>query len=340
MHAVPEEVAALGATSPLLIAGATPQLTSRLRDLLPGAVDTWDDVRQHVPVELADRCHQHTQARGADLLVCVGGGSATGLAKAVALRGGLPVLAVPTTYAGSEMTPIWGQSKNGVKSTGRDLRVLPATVVYDPELLLGLPPAVVGPSGMNGLAHCIEALYAPAADPLSTLLALESARLFVTQLPAAYDAPNLDARGDVLLASCLAGTVLGTVGTSLHHALCHLLGGMYDLPHAETHAIVLPHVLSMLLPAVTAQLLPLAQILGVPLELLPQAVWDVGAAVGTPNGLRAIGLTDPDADAAAHALLVKNPASPVRLQPAGAHDLLARALQGERPGPARLAAAR
>lgn len=334
MQAVPAEAEALGAARPLLIAGATPSITSRVQSLLPGAVGTWDDVRQHVPVELADRCHQHAQSRGADLLVCVGGGSATGLAKAVALRGGLPVLAVPTTYAGSEMTPIWGQSQDEVKTTGRDVRVLPATVVYDPELLLALPPALVGASGMNGLAHCVEALYAPAADPLSSVLALEGARLFLEHLPVAYRNPDLAARGQVLLACCLAGTVLGTVGTSLHHALCHLLGGMYDLPHAETHAVVLPHVLNVLLPAVQAPLRPLAQVLEVEVEQLPRAVWDVGAAVGSPRGLHALGLTDQDTAAAARALVANNPTSPIALQQAVADDLLTRALHGARPRPA------
>lgn len=328
---LPAEVERLGARRPLLIAGATPEVGAQVAGLLPTAVAVWDDVRQHVPVALADRCHAFAQEQGADLLVSVGGGSATGLAKAVALRSGLPVLAVPTTYAGSEMTPIWGASEGGVKTTGRDPRVLPRTVLYDPELLLGLPAPVVGPSGMNALAHCVEGLYAPAADPLSSLAAVEGARLLVQRLPAAYATSDVEPRGDVLWASCLAGHVLGTVGASLHHSVCHLLGGLHDLPHAETHAVVLPHVVQLLLPAVAEQLAPLARVLDVAVAALPGALWDVGAAVGTPVGLRSLGLPEDALPGVVTALLARRPASPREIDERSATELVAAVHRGDRP---------
>jgi maleylacetate reductase len=329
---LPAEVARLGASAPLLITDGPAAPSERLQRLLPEAVGSWDEIRQHVPTELADRCAEFAAARGADLLVSVGGGSSTGLAKAVALRGGPAVLAVPTTLAGSEMTPIWGQSEGGVKTTGRDPRVLPVAVIYDPELLTGLPAAVLGPSGMNALAHCVEGLYASDADPLTSLAAVEGARLLLDRLPVAYAAPDVDAHGDVQWASCLAGNVLGTVGSSLHHSLCHLLGGMHNLPHAEMHAVVLPHVVEFLLPEVKSRLEPLAAVLGVDVDDLPGALWDCGVRVGTPHGLQAIGLSIGDADAVAEALVARQPASPVALDVDNARALVEAATYGDRPG--------
>jgi maleylacetate reductase len=328
---LPEQIAELAASRPLLITDGVAAPSDRLRSLLPDAVGSWDEVRQHVPVELADRCAEFARAHRADLLVSVGGGSATGLAKAVALRGGPPVLAVPTTLAGSEMTPIWGQSETGTKTTGRDARVLPVAVIYDPELLRGLPPAVLGPSGMNALAHCVEALYAAGADPLSSLAAVEGARLLLARLPLAYATPDLDVRGDVQWASCLAGHVLGTVGSSLHHSLCHLLGGTHDLPHAETHAVVLPHVVALLLPTVRARLEPLAAAASVNVDDLPGALWDCGVAVGTPHGLQSIGLKVADVPGVAAALVARHPPSPVAVDLDAAQAVVEAAFYGDRP---------
>jgi maleylacetate reductase len=243
-------------------------------------IDTWHEVRQHVPVTLADRAIARATEPGADLVVTVRGGSAVGLGKAIALRSGLPVVAVPTTYTGSEMTQMWGMSEDGVTTTGRDPAVLPRTVVYDPKLLLGLPAKIVGPSGMKALAHCVEALYAPGADPLSSLLAIEGARLLSRWLPAGFGgqpgtgAPDPEARAELLWAACLAGHVLSTAGSSLHRALCHLLGGRHDLPHAETHAVVLPHVVAFVLPSCADALAPLAATLGVELPELADHLWE------------------------------------------------------------------
>jgi maleylacetate reductase len=231
------------------------------------------------------------------------------------------------------MTPVWGESDGGVKATGRDPRVQPVTVIYDPELLSGLPPAVLGPSGMNALAHCVEALYAVGAEPLSSLAAVEAARLLVTKLPQAYATPDIDVRGDVQWASCLAGSVFGAVGGSLHHSLCHLLGGMHNLPHAEMHAVVLPHVVEFLLPAVRLQLEPLAAVLGVDVDEVPAALWDCGASVGTPHGLQVIGLTLADCAGVAEALVAKNPPSPRALDLDNARALIEAATYGDRPAP-------
>jgi maleylacetate reductase len=328
---LPDEVSRLDAWRVLLIAGG---LGDRAAALLGGRVAArLAGLRQHVPTELADAAVAEARRAGVDAIVSVGGGSATGLAKICALETGLPVLAVPTTYAGSEMTPVWGRTDGAVKRTGRDLRVLPRTVLYDPELLAGAPPALTGLSGMNALAHCMEALYAPAADPLTSLSAAEGTRLIATWLPAAYADAEPEATRALLWAACLAGRAYGTAGGSLHHALCHLLGGFAGLPHAETHAVVLPHVVSFLGPAIEPALDRLAAALGAPPDGLAGAIWDLGASVGTPAGLRALGLGEADLPGVAAALIERGPASPRPLSSDDALALVTVAWHGDRPGP-------
>jgi len=196
----------------------------------------------HVPAAAVDKAMAVAESVGADGFVAVGGGSTTGLAKALTLRTSLPILAVPTTYAGSEMTPIWGLTEGGIKRTGRDIRVLPCIAVYDPDLTLSLPAALSGVSGLNSVAHCVEGLYAKEANPLVSIMAEEGIRAFARSLPViARDPANREARSDALYGAWLGGTVLGMVGMALHHKLCHTLGGSFDLPHAQTHAILLPH---------------------------------------------------------------------------------------------------
>jgi alcohol dehydrogenase class IV len=154
----------------------------------------------HVPIETARVARDEAKRLEADCCVALGGGSSIGLAKAIALESGLPILAVPTTYAGSEMTPIYGVTEGGIKRTGRDARVLPRTVIYDPVLTVALPPRVAGPSGMNALAHCVEALYAEDASPIVTLIAEEGIRVLSRSLPVVVNEPaNLDARADALM---------------------------------------------------------------------------------------------------------------------------------------------
>ena len=195
----------------------------------------WDEVVQHVPVELAERARAAATDAGADILVCLGGGSSTGLAKAIALTHGLPILAVPTTYAGSEQTPIFGLTGARHKQTGRDLRVVPKVVIYDPALTVGLPPQVTGPSAFNALAHCVEALYATGRNPVTSAMALEGVRAIRQSLPArdgCAGRPRRTRRRP--LRRVPGGRRLGTTSTGLHHKLCHVLGGTFNLVHADT----------------------------------------------------------------------------------------------------------
>ena len=324
-----EEVDRLGAGRVLAVAGkrAVDGLVERLGDRCAGA---FSDVQQHVPVELAARARALAGELRADCLVALGGGSATGLAKAVALDHQVPIVCVPTTYAGSEMTPIWGLTGPQGKQTGRDLRVLPRVVVYDPALTVDLPAEVTGPSGMNALAHCVEALYAPGANPITSLLAEEGMRVLASGLPLAVAAPaDLAGRSDALLGAWLAGAVLAVAGVGIHHRLCHLLGGAYGLPHAELHAVLLPHTARLMTPAVPAEMARVAAALGV--ADAAGGLWDLARRLGAPAGLAELGLSEAELDRVAELAAAKLGDGP---RPPGERELRALlddAWRGRRP---------
>jgi maleylacetate reductase len=328
-----EEVDRLGAGRVLAIAGkrAVDGLVERLGGRWAAS---FTDVQQHVPVEAAARAVAAAGEVGADCLVAMGGGSATGMAKAVALEHEAPIVAVPTTYAGSEVTPIYGLTGPDGKRTGRDARALPRTVVYDPALTTGLPARVTGPSGMNALAHCVEALYAPGANPVTSLLAEEGARVLHRGLPRAVaDPADLAARSDTLQGAWLAGTALAVAGVGIHHQLCHLLGGAYRLPHAELHAVMLPHAVHLVAPAARAQLARLAAGLGVEVAEVAGGIWDLGRRLGTPASLAELGLAQAELDRAATQAAAKVVQTPRRAGVAELRALLEEAWRGRRPPP-------
>ena len=242
------EIERLGASRALVL--STPEQVEsarRVADLLGSrAAGIYPHAVMHVPIETARHARAEALRLDADCAVAIGGGSTTGLGKAIALESGLPVIAIPTTYAGSEMTPIWGLTEDGVKKTGRDARVLPRTVLYDPELTLSLPFGTTVTSAFNAIAHAAEGLYAHDGNPIVSLMAEEGIRAAVASLPAlAADAHDLEARTDALYGAWLCGSVLGSVAMGLHHKLCHTLGGTFNLPHAEVHAVMLPHALAV-----------------------------------------------------------------------------------------------
>jgi maleylacetate reductase len=254
LHQVAREVELLGVRRVLVV---TTNSARRAADVLeaelgPRFAGRIDGVTQHVPTELAAPARAKASELGVDSVVAIGGGSAIGLAKAIARAGatsarsgadGVAIVAVPTTYAGSEMTPVWGETDGGRKATGTDLRVLPKVVVYDPELSRELPLRATAASVANAIAHCVEAIWTPKADPFSETTAVEGLRALSNGLWSVLAAPDdLEARGRLLYGACLAGSVMASAGTGLHHKLCHFLGGTYNLPHAETHAAILPQV--------------------------------------------------------------------------------------------------
>lgn len=247
---VRQAVTALGANRPMLITSAREESTARRITDGTGVAAVFTDVVMHVPKEVAERARQVALDAEVDALIAIGGGSTTGLAKAVALTSGLPIIAVSTTYAGSEATAVWGMTENRTKTTGTDITVLPRVVVYDSDLLSTLPTAMTVTSGLNAMAHCVDSLWAPKADPINRAHALEGARLLrdgLMGLSATSGAANQvgeAASRELTLAGCyLAALSFSSAGSGLHHKICHVLGGTFNLPHAETHAIVLPHVL-------------------------------------------------------------------------------------------------
>src|SRR5687767_1021815 len=208
-------------------------------------VGTFGSAAMHTPVEVSEAALAEARRLGADAVVSLGGGSTIGLGKAIALRADLPQVAVPTTYAGSEATPILGETQGGRKTTQRNPKLLPVVIVYDVELTLTLPAALSVASGLNAIAHAIEARYARERNPMTSLLALTGIRALVTALPGIVADPNdREARSDALYGAWACGTCLAHASMALHHKICHVLGGTFGLPHAETHAIVLAHAVA------------------------------------------------------------------------------------------------
>jgi maleylacetate reductase len=326
------EIEALGAKKALVL--STPEQresAERIAQLLgPRAAGVFDRAVMHVPMDTAREARELARRLGADCAVAIGGGSTTGLGKAIALDSGLPILAIPTTYAGSEVTPIYGITESGLKKTGKDARVLPRTVIYDPELTLGLPVGLSITSGINAIAHAAEGLYAADANPVMELLAQEGIAALGRALPAIRKEPkNIDARSDALYGAWLCGTVLGNVGMALHHKLCHTLGGSFNLPHAETHTIVLPHALAYNAAAAPQAMRMIAKALGG--ESAAQAVFDLAKDNGAPVALRGIGMKQADVDRACEIALQNQYPNPRPLERGAIRQLLQDAFDGTRP---------
>lgn len=259
-----------------------------LRDRL---VAVFTDVQPHVPVEIAHQARELAADRAADAVLSIGGGSVTGTAKAVALTQTLPIIAVPTTYAGSEMTPVWGLTTASRKTTGRSPAVAPAVVVYDPTLTASMPPRVAAASGMNALAHALEAAWMPGVGPVARLAADEAVRALAPELPRVARGVADDAgHARVLYGAYLAATAFAAAGSGLQHKLCHLLGGVGDLPHAETHAVVLPHVVAFNESAVPDVLREAARALEA--DTAADGVAALAADLGVSRTLQALGLSE------------------------------------------------
>ncbi|MCA1407651.1 maleylacetate reductase [Ensifer sp. IC3342] len=290
--------------------------------VFPGAV-------MHTPVDVTEKAMEVVARTSADCVVSLGGGSTTGLGKAIAYRIDLPQIVIPTTYAGSEVTPILGQTEGGCKTTVRHPSILPEVVIYDPALTLGLPVGMSINSGLNAMAHAVEALYAQDRNPISTLMAVEGLRAFKTSLPKIAGSPrDMAVRADALYGAWLCGTVLGTVGMALHHKICHTLGGTFDTPHAETHAIMLPHTAGYNAAAVPELLAPIAEIFG---GSVGGGIWDFAKEAGAPLALRDLGLSEADLDRAAE-IATENPYwNPRPVDRRSIRDLLQDAWEGRRP---------
>lgn len=296
------EVARLGATRALILStpGQSAMAAEIAAALGAATAGVFSKAAMHTPVAVTDEALNYLHACAADCLIAIGGGSTTGLGKALAYRTNLPQIVIPTTYAGSEATPILGQTEDGVKTTLRDPKVLPEVILYDPELVATLPIALTVTSGLNAMAHAAEALYASNRTAASDELAVQGLAAFVTGLPQLLrDPTNLHARENTLRGAWACGTVLGQVEMGLHHKLCHTLGGSFDLPHAETHAIILPHAIAYNSRSAASLLAPICDLLGGNNAGL--ALYTFAKSLGAPLALRDLGLEESDLD---HATLL------------------------------------
>lgn len=313
-----QEVDVLQARKALIL--CTPEqraLAERVAGLLGvRAAGIFDQAVMHVPIESAREAREVAQRLGADCAVAVGGGSTTGLGKAIALDSGLPIVCVPTTYAGSEMTPIYGITEGGLKKTGKDRRVLPLKMSVT--------------SGINAIAHAAEGLYAVDGNPVMDLMAEEGIAAIGRALPKLVrQSDDIEARSDALYGAWLCGTVLGHVGMALHHKLCHTLGGSFNLPHAETHTIVLPHALAYNTAAAPLAMSRVARALGG--GSAAQAVFDLALHNGAPVALKDIGMQEADLDQACDIALQNQYPNPRPLERHALRELLQSAYEGVRP---------
>ncbi|KLO18425.1 Dehydroquinate synthase-like protein [Schizopora paradoxa] len=330
---LPEEVKRLGLSRPLVL--STPEQSghaTKVEELLKSAgiscVGQFNGATMHTPADVTEKALAVVQAGNVDGVISIGGGSTIGLGKAIALRTDLPQIVLPTTYAGSEMTPIIGQTENGVKTTQITPKVLPEVVIYDVDFTMTLPVGLSATSGINAIAHSVEALYAQNGNPVIDLMAAEGVRALATSLPKIVsNSSDPDARSDALYGAWLCGSCLGLVGMSLHHKLCHVLGGTFNLPHAETHTIVLPHAVAFNAPCIPDALANLAKALD-----NDDAVDGLNVLLSKLNvkkGLKEIGMPEDGIDKAAD-LAVKNQYwNPRPIEREGVRELIRRAWAGE-----------
>jgi alcohol dehydrogenase class IV len=312
------EVERLGAARVMVVSDPGMAATvGRVAEILgPLLVARFDGVAMHTPVAVTDEALKVAHAERVDCLVSVGGGSATGLGKALSVRTGLPQIAVPSTYAGSEVTPVLGEVDGSGKTTRSAPEILPNGVLYDVDLTLGLPVGLSVTSGVNAIAHAVEALYSAGANPVTDELAVAAITRLARALPRIVIEPSdVDARSDALLGAWLAGICLGTVGMGVHHKLCHTLGGSFDLPHADTHTVILPHAMAYNAPAAPGAMARVAAALGT--ADAPAGMYDLIVSLEGPTSLAGLGLAEVDIAVAARAAVARPYPNPREVTVAG-----------------------
>jgi alcohol dehydrogenase class IV len=317
------EAARLGMSRPLVITGAQQSgLGRRIAEEIAAA--HFDQAAMHTPTFVTDQAMALVAAERIDGTIAIGGGSAIGLGKAIAWRRDLPQIAVPTTYAGSEMTDILGETADGAKTTRRDPKIQPETVIYDPELTRSLAKLLAATSGINAIAHAVEALYAKDGNPVTAMMAEEGIRALASALPRLDDA-----RGEALYGAWLCGAVLGTSAMALHHKLCHVLGGSFGMPHAETHTVILPHATAYNAAAAPQAMARIARALGK--DTAAGGLFDLARGLGAPVSLEQLGFRQADIARAAD-IAVANPYwNPRHVTREGVLQILTDAFHGRRP---------
>jgi alcohol dehydrogenase class IV len=332
---LPNEIKRLGLKSPLFL--STPQQISQAEDIQNIVTDAsihsagiYTKATMHTPSHVTEDAMSFMKTKDADCIVSIGGGSTTGLGKAISIRTGLPHICVPTTYAGSEMTPILGETQDGKKTTRSDPKILPVTVIYDVDFTMTLPPSLSATSGVNAIAHAVESLYAKNTNPIISLFALDGTKALAESLPEIIDNPtSLPAREKAQYGAWLCGVCLGTSAMALHHKLCHTLGGSFNLPHAETHTIVLPHALSYNAPAIPKVMEQLA-------TALPGSDGDATKGLNllleklkVKRALKDFGMKEEDVDKATDIAMSAQYPNPRALEKEAIRELIRRAWAGE-----------
>ncbi|AEQ50156.1 maleylacetate reductase [Pelagibacterium halotolerans] len=330
---VGDELARMELTKALVL--TTPQQEETGRQMVSAlgnrAAGLFAGAAMHTPVEVTEEALKQVEAIGADCVVAIGGGSTTGLGKAIALRTDLPQIVIPTSYAGSEATPILGETKEGAKTTQRSMGVLPEVIIYDVDLTMSLPAKMTVTSGLNAIAHSVEGLYTKDRNPIISILAQEGIAALARALPVIHHRPDdAQARSDALYGAWACGTVLGAVGMALHHKICHVLGGSFDLPHAETHTVVLAHATAYNERAVARELAPVADIFQS--ESAASGLWSFARRLDAPMTLAELGMKQSDLDRAAE-IMMSNPYwNPQPLAKEDLRGLLDDAFFGRAPG--------
>lgn len=336
-HHVGAELDALGLQRVLVL--STPQQLEQVSDFAKSLGDRcaaiFGEATMHTPTDVTEKAMAVVKQHDIDGIVAFGGGSTIGLGKAIALRTDLPQIVLPTTYAGSEMTPILGQTEDGIKTTQSSPLIQPEVVIYDPELTLTLPAFIAGPSGMNAIAHSVEALYAENGNPVISLMAEESIRAIGRALPIVMsdtDVPqdqSVAARSDALYGAWLAGTCLGNVGMAVHHKICHTLGGSFDLPHADVHCLMIAYSTAYNSEAAPEAMAAITRALGV--ENAALGLYDLLQKVGQKKSLAELGMTEADLDKATEIALQKPYYNPRPITQEGIRGMLQQAWEGTPP---------
>ncbi|KAJ3579770.1 hypothetical protein NPX13_g793 [Xylaria arbuscula] len=332
INRIPDELKRLNFSKPVIL--STPEQLSqaqRIESILQGHVEVigiFSNAMMHTPVHVTNTAVEFSRA--ADCIVSIGGGSTIGLGKAISIRTGLYHIAIATTYAGSEMTPILGETENAQKTTRSDPKILPGTVIYDVDLTMTLPVQLTSVSAINAIAHAVEALYARQRNPIIELMAAEGIKALASSVPEIVANPDSrSARSGALYGAWLCGICLGSVGMSLHHKLCHTLGGSFNLPHAQTHTIVLPHALAYNAPKVPRAMETLAKVLP---NSDGDAVKGLNVLLGklkVQRGLRELGMKESDVDVAADIALRNAYWNPREIERDPIRELIRRAWAGE-----------
>ncbi len=326
-----QEIAALGIKRPLFLStkGRRAMAEQLMAESAPNGT-LFSDAQVHAPAECVEAALTVARTSKADGLIACGGGSPIGIAKGMVVTQRMPILAIATTYSGSEMTPNWSITRDGLKSGGRDLNVLPQTVIYDSDLTAGLPMAASAASGLNAMAHSVEALYSEIRNPIVDLMAEEAIRTMTIALRSMKrDPQSTDARGAALYAGCLSGMVAASAGMALHHKVCHILGGTFGLPHAETHAVFLAYAARFNAAAAPGAMIRIARALDV--DDAPGGIYDLARQIGIPDNLEVLGMRHTDLEHAARLTVEKPYYNPAPVTYDHVLRMLENAFSGVRP---------